>query len=329
MTMREDILSLPDHLRDALWKIESARLQPGEAAGVIVCGMGGSAIGGDLAVAALGDRLTKPLFVVRGYTLPSWVTAEWTILCSSYSGNTEETVACMKAAKALGARRIVATTGGQIAEQARADGLPVVGLPGTLQPRAAVGYMVAVAAEAAALASAAPRIAEEIEAAAMELAAARDALEDKAREVAGDIEGTVPVVYGAGPTIAAARRWKCEINENAKLPAVFSELPEADHNEVEGWAGGSEAIARSSAVFLADSGQHPREHRRFELTAKIISGAGARVVGVESEGATPTARLLWTVMLGDLVSVELAERRGVEPGPVEVLQRFKQELGSS
>ena len=118
----------------------------------MVCGMGGSAIGGDLAAAALGDRLTRPLLTVRGYELPSWATPEWTVLCSSYSGNTEETLACFAAAEALGARRLVASTGGELVDGAREAGVPVIGLPGIFQPRAAVAYMLVVAAEVAALA---------------------------------------------------------------------------------------------------------------------------------------------------------------------------------
>ena len=140
--MIDDVLAIPDHLLDALWRLESARLEPADAAGVMVCGMGGSAIGGDLAAAALGDRLTRPLITVRGYELPSWVTPEWTLLCSSYSGATEETLACFAAGEALGARRIVASTGGPLVEAARQAGVPVVGLPGIFAPRAAVAYMV-------------------------------------------------------------------------------------------------------------------------------------------------------------------------------------------
>src|SRR5689334_12615661 len=161
--MIDDVLAIPDHLRDALWRVESARLQAHESAGVMVCGMGGSAIGGDLAAAALGDRLTRPLLTVRGYGLPSWATPEWTVLCSSYSGNTEETLACFAAAEALGANRIVASTGGALTDGAREAGLPVVGLPGIFQPRAAVAYMFSVVAEVAALAGAAPRIHTEID----------------------------------------------------------------------------------------------------------------------------------------------------------------------
>jgi glucose/mannose-6-phosphate isomerase len=154
----DDTLDLPNQLRDALWRIETARLEPADSAGLMVCGMGGSAIGGDLAAAALGDRLTRPLVSIRGYELPSWATPEWTVLCCSYSGNTEETLACFEAAEALGARRLVVSTGGRLTDQAREAGVPVVGLPGIFQPRVAVAYMFVAAAEAAALAGVAPRI---------------------------------------------------------------------------------------------------------------------------------------------------------------------------
>ncbi len=322
--MIDDVLGIPDQLRDALWRIESARLEPADAAGVMVCGMGGSAIGGDLAAAALGDRLTRPLITVRGYELPSWATPEWTVLCSSYSGNTEETLACFAAAEALGARRIVASTGGELVDGARAAGLSVVGLPGIFQPRAAVAYMFAVATEVAALAGAAPRVHTEIDAAAAFLAAESEALQARAAELAAELDGAFPIVYGADLTAPAARRWKTQINENPKLPAFFSELPEADHNELCGW---SVPEARLGAVFLEDRDQHPRERRRFELTAAAVAAAGAPAVRVETAGETRVARLLWAVMLGDLVSLELAEARGVDPLPVEAIESFKREMG--
>jgi glucose/mannose-6-phosphate isomerase len=323
--MIDDVLGMPDQLRDALWRIESARLEPAEAAGVVACGMGGSAIGADLAAAALGDRLTRPLIAVRGYGLPSWATPEWTVLCSSYSGNTEETLACFDAAEALGARRIVASTGGSLVDKAREAGLPVVGLPGIFQPRAAVAYMFTIVAEVAALAGAAPRVHTEIDAAAAFLEREAESLQARAAEIAAQLEGTIPVVYGADLTTPVARRWKCQINENAKLPSFYSELPEADHNELCGW---DAPDARLAAVFLEDSDQHPRVQRRFELTAAAVAGDGAIAVRVETAGETRVARLLWATMLGDLVSLELARLRGVDPLPVEAIERFKQAMGS-
>ena len=322
--MIDDVLGIPDQLRDALWRIESARLEPAAAAGAMVCGMGGSAIGADLAAAALGDRLARPLATVRGYELPSWASAEWTVLCCSYSGNTEETLACFAAAGELGARRIVASTGGALVDGAREAGVPVIGLPGIFQPRAAVAYMFASAAEVAALAGAAPHVHEEIEDAAAFLGRESGALQTRAAELAAELEGAFPVVYGAGLTAPVARRWKTQVNENAKLPAFFSELPEADHNELCGWPAGE---GRFAAVFLEDPDQHPRERRRSELTAAAIAAEGAAAIRVEAAGKTRVARLLWATMLGDLVSLELARARGVDPLPVEPIERFKEAMG--
>ncbi len=322
--MIDDVLGIPDQLRDALWRIESARLEPAEAAGVMVWGLGGAAIGGDLAAAALGDRLTRPLLTVRGYELPSWATPEWTVLCSSYSGDTEETLACFEAAEALGAQRIVASTGGKLVEQAREAGLPVIGLPGIFQPRFAVAYMFAVAAEVAALAGAAPRIHPEIDAAAAFLEGEVESLRARAAEIAARLEGTVPVIYGADLTAPVARRWKTEVNENAKMPSFFSELPEADHNEICGWG---TPDTRLAAVLLEDRDQHPRERRRFEWTAAAVAADGTTAIRIEPVGETRVARLLWATMLGDLVSLELAQIRGVDPAEIAAIDSLKEAMG--
>src|SRR3954453_14491174 len=319
--MLDAVRALPDHLRDALWRIESARPQTMEAPAAFVCGMGGSAIGGDLAAAALGDRLTKPLVSIRGYELPSWGTPEWTVLCSSYSGQTEETLACFEAAEVLGARRIVLSTGGRLVERAREAGVPVVAPPGIYQPRVAVAYMFVAAAEAAALAGAAPSVHTEIDAAAAFLERERDGLQAQASEIAGELDSAVTVIHGADLTAPVAQRWKTQINENAKLAAFCAELPEADHNEICGWTG--DAAAKMAAVFLEDCDQHPRERRRFDLTAEIVGEGAAAVVRVETQGETRVERLLWATLLGDLVSLETASKLGVDPDQIEALDRVK------
>ena len=326
--MLDDTLAIPDHLRDALWRIESARISPADSAGALICGVGGSAVGGDLAASALADRLVRPLQTVRGYELPAWVTPEWTVLCSSYSGETEETLACFEAATRLGARLVVATTGGRIATAARESGVPVIGLPGILRaPRTAVAYMFAIASEVAALAGAVPSIRTEIEAAAAVLEGRRDELQALASQVAAELEGAIPICTGAGLTTAVARRWKTQINENAKLPAFFSELPEADHNELCGWAGAPEVGARLACVLLEDRDQHPRERKRFELTAQAIEADGSAVVRIETVGDSRSERLLWMVMLGDLISLALAEARSVDPLSIESIESLKAALG--
>jgi len=321
-SMIDDVLGLPEQLRDALWRIETARLEEADSAGLMVCGMGGSAIGGDLAASVIGDRLCKPLISIRGYELPSWTTPEWTVLCSSYSGNTEETLACFEAAEAVGARRLVLSTGGELVERAREAGVPVVAPPGIYQPRVAVAYMFVAAAEAAALAGVAPRIRTEIDAAAAFLEREALTLKAKAAEIASSLGGAPTVIYGSDLTAPVARRWKTQINENAKLPAFSSELPEADHNEICGWSG--EEAARMAAVFLEDCDQHPRERRRFELTAELVEDGGASVVRLETAGETRVERLLWAVLLGDLVSLEMARGREVDPESIVAIDKLKE-----
>ncbi|HEY1688051.1 MAG TPA: bifunctional phosphoglucose/phosphomannose isomerase [Solirubrobacteraceae bacterium] len=328
-----DVLALPEHLRDALWRVESAIIAEWDTpAGLVVAGMGGSAIGGALARAALGDHSSRPIFVTRAYGLPPWTTPDTTVLCASYSGNTEETLACYESAGALGAQRVVVTTGGRLAEMARADNVPVIPLPGGFQPRAAVAYMTVAALEVAALCGAGPRLAAEIDVAASHserLVAAwgPDADEDSlAKTIARGLHGTVPLIAGAGLTAPIAYRWKTQINENAKQHAFYHELPELDHNEIVGWEDAGQ-LARFTGVFLDDSDAHPRVKERMDLTEKLIAPNAAGCFRLQTEGQTTIERVISLVLLGDLVSIYLATLRGVDPGPVDVIERLKTALG--
>jgi glucose/mannose-6-phosphate isomerase len=323
----DDVLAMPDHLRDALWRVESAGLEPEEASGLIVCGMGGSAIGGVLARATLGDALVRPMLIFRDYELPPWTATDRAVLCTSYSGNTEETLACFEAAEIVGARRYAATTGGKLAEAARAADVPVIGLPGGLQPRHSVGYGFTVACEVAALVGIASGMRTEIDAAASHLEASRDALLARAEQIADEIAGTVPLIYGCELTVPVAYRWKCQVNENAKQHAFDHQLPELDHNEIVGWTQNGDGQAAFSAIFLDDSDQHPRQRQRADLTAGLIEPQAKSVLRIETEGETRAQRLLWSVLLGDLVSLELAVRNGVDPEPVAVIESLKDQLG--
>jgi glucose/mannose-6-phosphate isomerase len=328
-----DVLALPEHLRDALWRVESAIIAEWDTpAGLVVAGMGGSAIGGALARAALGDHSSRPIFVTRAYGLPPWTTPETTVLCASYSGNTEETLACYESAGALGAQRVVVTTGGRLAEMARQDNVPVIPLPGGFQPRAAVAYMTVAALEVAALCGAGPRLAAEIDVAASHSERlvqewGPDASEDSlAKTVARGLYRSVPVIAGAGLTAPIAYRWKTQINENAKQPAFYHELPELDHNEIAGWEGASE-LGRFTSVFLDDSDAHPRVKKRIDLTESLIGSNAAGCYRLQTEGQTTIERVISLVLLGDLVSIYLATLRGVDPGPVAVIEKLKAGLG--
>jgi glucose/mannose-6-phosphate isomerase len=333
-----DVLALPTQLEDALWRVESASLEKSlrrleGPTPLLICGMGGSAIGGDLAAAVLGDRLMAPLRTIRTYELPSWAMPGSYVICASYSGDTEETLACYEAAGALGAPRVAVTTGGRLAEAARADGVPVIPLPGGLQPRGAIAYMLVAVLEVAAYVDAAPAVRTEIDAACSSLSelarewgpeADSDSL---AKRVAQRGHRTTVCIYGAGPTAPIATRWKTQINENAKLPAFAAELPEADHNEIVGWESASE-LGSFLAVFLEDSDQHPRVRQRIEVTANLVEAGAAGTVRLESRGSSAVERVMSLVLLGDLVSIYLAVLRGTDPTPVEPIERLKEQLGT-
>ncbi|CAB4878391.1 unannotated protein [freshwater metagenome] len=328
-----DVLGLPDHLRDAVWKAESADI-PGwdSPGGLIVAGMGGSAIGGRIARAILGDQASRPIVAVRGYGLPAWTTQEATVLCLSYSGETEETLACFEAAGVLGARRIVATTGGRLAQAARAEGVPVLPMAGGLQPRHAVAYSTVASLHAAALCGAGPGLTTEIDVAAehLEQLAAdwgpESPADSEAKALARAIYGTVPVIAGAGLTASLAYRWKSQINENAKQPAFASVLPELDHNEIVGWSSAAD-FGRFSAVFLDDSDDTPRIAERIAVTREIIGPGSAGTHLVATRGLTAVERAFSLVLLGDLVSLYLAVLNGVDPAPIEPIEELKRRLG--
>jgi glucose/mannose-6-phosphate isomerase len=330
----DEVLGLSEHLEDALWRVDSAQARPVDATGgVIVAGMGGSAAGGRLAIAALGSRLRRPLVVADGYTLPGWVGSASLVLCSSYSGNTEETLSAYDDAVDRGAARLVATTGGALAERARAHDVPVIPIPGGFQPRAAIGYALVSALEAAFLGGAAPSVRAEIEAAAS-LASALveewgpDAAEDsEAKSLARALQGTVPVIAGAELAAAAAYRWKCQFNENADLPAFASVLPENNHNEIVGWNAAG-ALGKFSYVSLEDPSAHPRNALRAALTAEIAAAGASPVLRVKARGETPVERLVSLVLLGDLVSLYTAVLRGADPIDIPALDGLKADMAA-
>jgi glucose/mannose-6-phosphate isomerase len=330
--MLNDVLAQVLQLGDALWRVQSAGMRSRDLpGGLVVCGMGGSAIGGDLALAVLGDRATRPLRIVRDYALPPWAGQDTMVMCSSYSGETEEALAAFEAAGIVGAPRVAVTTGGKLAELARAEDVPVIGVPGGMKPRAAVLYSTVAALECAALCGAGPQLHTELDAATtmLERLVERwgpDSPEDSlAKRLARELQRTLPVITGAELTAPLARRWKTQLNENPDMPAFWSELPEADHNEIAGWERGAKS-APFAAVFLADSDQHPRLRRRIKLTCREVERSGGKAIVVESEGETRLERVLSLLLLGDLVSVYLAVLDGVDPSPMAAIDRLKAEL---
>jgi len=354
--MADAIASLPDQiergwksalraLEDAGWRgpvdvstepRRAGSVDPHAAApiaGAVACGMGGSAIGADVVRAAL-PGLPIPFESVRGFDLPSWVGPRSLVIATSYSGNTAETLACMEAAAERGCRPVCVAGGGRLAALARERGWPLVPVSNSLQPRAAVGHLlsaVAAVLQAAGLgADLAAQMSEAVKVLREQAAAlSPDGAEAgrEARFIAADLHGHATVIYGAGVTTPAARRWKTQINENAKAPAYFAEAPELLHNEVCGWGGAPPAAATTGVVVLTDPLGDERLLRRLELVAKRLDGRAATVVRVAARGSAPLSRCLSALWLGDWVSYYMALQGGVDPTPVADIEQLKQALG--
>ena len=305
-------------------------------AALVACGMGGSAIGADLVLACLPE-LPVPATVVRGYRVPAWVGAGTLLVAASYSGQTEETLACAAAALEQGCRPVCIASGGALGELAAAHGLTLVRVPGGGQPRAAVGYLAAPLLAAVEAAGLADGVAAQVDEAAAVLRAGNERYgplrpagegpgENAAKALALRLFKRQAVVYGAGLTVPVARRWKGQVNENAKAPAFWNELPELDHNELMGWTSLPHVAASTVAVFLDDPQADPRLARRAELTAAELQALGVAVEHVRAEVGSPLARLFSLVQFGDYVSFYLAVLYGVDPTPVQAIQDFKAKL---
>ena len=340
--MFAEVAGLPQQLREGY---QSARIRlagaffgtfpaipPAEPSGVAVCGMGGSAIGADLVLACL-PGLSVPATVVRGYALPEWVGPETLVIVVSYSGQTEEALACAAQARSRGCVPVCVSSGGGLAALAEAEGLPLVVVPSGGQPRAAVGVLsmpLLATLEASGLCH---EHASDVAAAAAQLEADNAILgpgspdeENPAKSLARRLEKRLAVVYGAGPTAPVARRWKGQINENAKAPAFFNELPELDHNELMGWTSLPHVTSSTVALFLHDASGDERLTRRAELTAREYEALGVATELVAARGDSLLARLFSLVQLGDYASCYLAVLYGVDPTPVDAIQAFKANL---
>jgi glucose/mannose-6-phosphate isomerase len=340
--MLAEVAGLPAQLRDGY---EGARrllagaflgtfpaIPPAAPEGLVVCGMGGSAIGADLVLACLPE-LPVPAAVVRGYQIPPWAGPETLTVVVSYSGETEEALACAAQARSRDCAPVCVTSGGSLAAYAEAEGLPLVLVPGGGQPRAAVGSLsmpLLATLEASGLAQ---EHAGEVAAAAAQLEADNALLGPEcpeggnpAKTLARKLERRLVVVYGAGPTLPIARRWKGQINENAKAPAFFNELPELDHNELMGWTSLPQVTSSAVALFLTDQSAVERLARRAELTAREYEALGVQTELVSSRGSSRLVRLFSLVQLGDYTSCYLALLYGVDPTPVDAIQAFKATL---
>ena len=301
---------------------------------VVVLGMGGSGVAGDLLVATAAPFMAVPVVVVKGYTPPAFVGEGTLVFAVSFSGHTEETLEAATEAAVQGATVVCVTGGGELAERAEGWGSPVIPVPaGIPQPRAAIGAMAIPPLVVLEEIGLFPGASEWIRLAVAQLRRRRDQLagsSSPAEALARKIGRTVPLVYSSGAVgSTAALRWKTQLNENAKVPAFWAAHPELCHNEICGWGQNGDVTRQLfTVVNLRTDSEHPQVMRRFELVDDIMREVVASVEEVMAEGDGDLAQLLDLVLFGDMVSLHLAAQEGLDPGPVPVLVELQERLAS-
>jgi len=323
ISMRQLIEGLGAQMAEAL-KVSVTRAPSDRKSfrGVVVLGMGGSGIGGAVLADMVRATSPTPVQAVSDQVLPGWVDADCLVVASSYSGNTEETLAALNEAEARGCTLAAVTSGGSLGERAEKGGWPVVVMPGGNPPRSQFGRSFL---GLCALMNAYGVVKDEAWSALKNGVEGLDgaSAETRGEALAQAVEGKKIYLYGDTSTRGLLTRWRQQLNENSKLLANVEVFPEMNHNELVGWESGDEACV---AVLVRTPDDHPRTQLRMDITAKVFQDQGADVIEVEPDGDTPWARLLDAVWVGDWMSLVLADRADVDPVDIRFIDHLKNTL---
>ena len=300
---------------------------------IIVAGMGGSAIGGDLLKDWARNKIDIPIEVNREYQLPAYAGKKTLVLITSYSGDTEESLGALLDALKRKCMIFCVSSGGALLENAERLKIPYLRVPAGMPPRAALPYLfvpLLLVAEKMGLVSG---VSEELtEASALLEKISKDnsptkpAKENLSKTLALGIGQTAPVVYGFGFYRGVAQRFKTQFNENSKIPAKWEVFSELNHNEIVGWEQAGELGKCFSAIFIRDKDEPTEIRSRIEITKEMVSKAGVELFELQVQGKTPLAKMLSTVCIGDFASVYLAVLHGVDPTPVKTINYLKDAL---
>lgn len=302
-------------------------LEPTEADNIVVAGMGGSALAA--LIASSWPGFDRPFEITRGYEIPSYVGQRTVFLASSYSGNTEETVSATEAAENQGAKTVVIASGGRLSEMAQEKGRPLLTLPSGLQPRHATFYSLKALLTATDGLGITRNTAEELAGKADFVHEASQSWlptvptkSNLAKQLALEMIGKSVAIY-AGPKLwPAAYKWRISLNENAKHIAWANQFPEFNHNELMGWT--KQPVDKPyTVVEIRSDLEHPRVQKRFEITEQVLSGMRPSPIVIKPQGEDLIEQMLSTIVLGDFVSLYTAILNGINPTPVEQLERFK------
>lgn len=317
-------------------KVGNAEHDGREITSVIITGMGGSALAALLARVLLQSKLSIPFEIVRGYDLPQYVNDHTLVIASSYSGNTEETLSALDQAEEKGAQLGILASGGKLIDNANSFNIAHVSLPSGIQPRMAVIYnlkaLFALLVNFGVVEGVWLDDLEKISSWLGEESANWlpdvPAERNYAKQIALDTIGKSPVFFGSPLTAPVAYKWKISWNENAKNVAFWNEYPEFNHNEFLGWS--SHPVEKPFAIFdIKSSFDKPRVLQRFELSDRLLSGKRPAAKEIQLKGDSLLAQLIWGSILADFASIYTAILNGVDPTPVVLIEKLKQELAEN
>lgn len=315
-------------------KLGGGQAGPESIKRIIIVGMGGSAIGGDLLAALVADECLCPILVQRGYDLPAFVDGpETLVIGSSHSGNTEETLNAFQQAQQRDATLLALTTGGKLASLADKWDVPLLRYEYNAQPRAALGYsftlLIGLLSYLGLIANKSNDLAEAVEvmrAWQAEIGPQVPVAHNPAKRLAGQLMERLPVMYGAGLMKPVARRWKTQINENAKSWAFFEEMPELNHNAVVGFERSDRIREWATVIMLRSQFDSPRIQSRWRITRQILLQEGVGCDQIMARGESRLAQMLSLIHFGDLVSIYLAMANEVDPTPIPTIAYLKEQL---
>lgn len=326
----QDALGIAERQWQQLEEVFELQVETRAIKNVVLGGMGGSALSALVAQSWPGEAV--PFVVCRDYDIPSFVGPETLFIASSYSGNTEETVSALEQAGNTGAAIVVIASGGKLEQIATERGYPFLRLPGGFQPRhvvfASLKALLTIFDAYGITKNTAHELAEKaewIKGVIAQWVPTVATSQNKAKEIALELMGKSVVVY-AGPKLSsAAYKWKISFNENAKQVAWWNQYSEFNHNEFMGWTQQPEHKPYA-VIDLRSNLEHPQIQKRFVISAKLLSGKRPAPIVVEAQGETLLEQLLSTIVLGDFVTLYLALLNGINPTPVDLIEKLKHEL---
>jgi len=331
------ICSMPRQAREALDIVDKTEmsLADNSCRSLIICGMGGSAIAGDIISAYGQDKMAMPVWVQRNYGLPGWAGRQDLAVISSYSGDTEESLSAYHQAHQAGMKILGITSGGKLKALCRQNNDPCLIIPGGLPPRGALGYsffvlwgMLGKLGLIKASRSEAAEAISLLETLVSEFALGNPAPKNQAKELAAKLHNHLPVVYSSVDSLwPVARRWTNQINENSKMLSYCVFFPELCHNEIVGWQELPQIRQNTKIVMLSDRQDHRSNVLRAGIISGILKAEAAEIIKIETRGESLLARMFSAIFLGDMASYYLSLLNQVDPTPVERIKFLKSKLG--